>query len=376
MIDSTNKKIKWSYTTRTVSGRPDSLGQAADALRLGGGPPTANDVIVAEVLEIGRHTRIEYGNGTKSQLFLGDLIGVAFGHRYATRQWRGRIPETIDTCHLLSVGGVCGEVVDMSPEMDPPTILRPLGYLLNGDPKRVNLTNYGIKTRTLPPHRPTVILVVGSSMDSGKTTAVYSTVNGISKSGARVCAAKLTGTACAKDLLLMQDAGADRVLDFTDVGHASTAECNTDELRSIATAIIAQLAEEQPDFLVLEIADGVVQRETDMLLRELHTLGCIDYTIYTCNDTLGVREGVRILRDIGLNVVAISGMVACSPLAAQEAQAVSDLPVLQPADLVEPQVIQLFSHADGVARSNASTQPQAVPATATNPGTARTARAG
>jgi len=347
MIDPTNKRIKWSYATRAVSGRPDSLHELIDKLHLGGQPPTANDVVVARVVEIGRHTRIETGSGNKSQLFLGDLVGVVFGHRYATRQWRGRIPESIDSCHMLSVGGVCGEVVDMAPEMDTPTILQPIGYLANGKASRVNLRDHAIPSGTLPADRPRIVLVVGSSMDSGKTTAAVSTVNGLSNAGARVSAAKLTGTASAKDLLRMHDAGAHRVLDFSDAGHASTAECSAAQLRKIATSIIAHLAIDQPDYLVLEIADGVVQRETEMLLRELRALSCVDYTLYTCNDTLGVREGVRILKELGFNVVAISGWVACSPLAAQEAQAVSDLPVLQPADLMNPQVMQLCLDAGG-----------------------------
>ncbi len=350
MSISSSRRIKWSYATRIVPGKPETLTQSTERLGLPSGPPAANDVVVAEVVEIGQHTRIEYDNGARSQLFGGDLLGLAFGHRYATRQWRGRVPDSIETFHMLSIGGLCGEVVDMSPIMEPPTIVKPLGYLLNGDSTRANLTHYGLEKRALPQTRPKAVLVVGSSMDSGKTTAAFSIINGLSKSGAKVSAAKLTGTASAKDVLLMHDAGAARVLDFSDAGHASTAECDVEELRSIATSILAELVGDRPEYVVLEIADGVVQRETDMLLRELHNLGCVDYTVYTCNDTLGVREGLRILREIGMNVVAVSGWVACSPLAAQEAQAVSDLPVLQPEDLMEPGVVELFSVRDTTAK--------------------------
>lgn len=342
MCDHYDRKIKWSYATKAMPDRPSTIGQAAGLLPVDDGPPRANDVFVAEIVEIGRHTRIECQNGRKSRLFVGDLIGVVFGNRYATRQWRGRVPATMNVCHMLSVGGVCGEVVDTSPTMSPPTLVRPLGYVVNGDGRRLNLTDYGIAGRAIPENRPTVILVVGASMDSGKTTAAFSTVNGLSNSGARVCAAKLTGTACAKDLFLMEDAGAERVLDFTSAGYASTADCSIDSLRAIARAIIAELSVDRPDYLVLEIADGIVQRETRMLLRELRSLGCIDYTMYTCNDSMGVREGVRVLRDIGLNVVAISGWVACSPLATEEAQAVSELPILQPMDLLDPGVADVF----------------------------------
>lgn len=351
-----DRRVKWTYATHVVPDAPKTLADAAKSLGYPEGAPRANDIIIAEVVEIGRHTRIEYGDGRKSQLFVGDLLGVVFGHRYATRQWRGRIPNNIESCHLLSVGGVCGEVVDMAPDMEPPTVLRPLGYLLNGQSTRVNLTRFGIRPIVHSADRPTVILVVGSSMDSGKTTAAFSVVNGLTRAGARVYAAKLTGTATMKDPLLMEDAGAAGVLDFTDVGYASTAECSREELKHIATSIITQLSARNTDYLVLEIADGVVQRETEMLLRELHASEYVDYTLYTCNDTLGVREGVRILRDVGMNVIAISGWVACSPLAAQEAQSVSDLPVLQPTDLVDPNIVELFPSARSSGRLISNTK--------------------
>lgn len=187
------------------------------------------------------------------------------------------------------------------------------------------------------------ILVVGASMDSGKTTAAYSVVHGLSQSGARVCAGKLTGTAAAKDLFLMEDAGAIKVLDFTDIGHSSTAKCNRQELWNIVTAIGSHLSILQPDYMVLEIADGLVQRETEMLLELLQEHQYIDYTVYTCNDSLGVQAGVQRLRQYDLNVVAVSGWAACSPLAAQEAQRHTDIPVLQPEELSDPRIADLLA---------------------------------
>ena len=95
---------------------------------------------------------------------------------------------------------------------------------------RVNLESHGLRPATSQFEQPTVILVVGSSMDSGKTTAASSVVHGLSRSNALVCAAKLTGTASLKDRLIMEDAGAAEVLDFTDVGHASTAMCTREQV--------------------------------------------------------------------------------------------------------------------------------------------------
>ena len=222
-----------------------------------------NDVIIAEVVELGRHTKIELPTKRAATLFVGDLVGVAYGYRYATRQFEGVIPPSNGPCHMLSVGGVCGEVVGMPFDMEPPTILRPLGYLRGADGKRVNLERLGIVGSEPPFGAAKVILVVGASMDSGKTTAAYSIVHGLTRAGAVVAAGKVTGTASAKDPLIMEDAGAVKILDFTDAGFVSTAQCSSAQLSNsdaIGTHLLIRT-----DYIVLEIADGIVQRDATAL---------------------------------------------------------------------------------------------------------------
>ncbi len=338
-----HRRIKWGYATHALSDVPAThmdldgrLGRLAE-------PPNANDVIVAEVVEIGRHTKIELPCKLPARLFPGDLVGVAYGYRYATRRFEGTLPTKHEPCHMLTVAGVCGEVVGMPMDERPPTVLRSLGYLLDSSGRRVNLQTHGLKLNGTPLARATTILVVGSSMDSGKTTAAYSVVHGLTRAGARVCAAKLTGTASAKDPLSMEDAGALKVLDFTDLGHASTARCSREQLWNIVTVIRSHLAALRPDYVVFEIADGIVQRETVMLLELFQAHHDVDYVMYACNDSLGVAAGVDRLRQHEFNVAAVSGWVGCSPLAVQEAQAQTDVPVLRPEDLREPDVIRLFA---------------------------------
>lgn len=356
------QKIKWGYVTHRIPVRPAEYGGVEPALLPPSGEPSANDVLVAEVLEIGRHTTIQLSCGHKSRLFDGDVVVVAYGQRYATRQWRGRVPDSMDVCHMLSVGGVCGEVVDTNPSMKVPTVLRPLGFLASEKMQRLNLRDHALGCRPLDAPLPTIVLVVGSAMDSGKTTAAYSTIHGLARSGASVAAAKLTGTAAMKDLLAMDDAGAVEVMDFTSLGFGATAGCSRDELQEIATTVVHKLAQSRPDYIVLEIADGLVQRETDLLLTELAAAGSVDHVIYTCNDSLGVESGVRLLQGRGFSVAGVSGCVACSPLAAQEAQKETEVPVLLAEQLQDASVRSLLPHVDRCATlrvSGAATTPAA-----------------
>lgn len=301
------------------------------------GPPERDDVLVAEVMRIQHHTRIELANARSATLFEGDLVGVAWGHRYATRQFHGVVPDSHEVCQMLSVGGVCGQVIGAASSMRDPTILMPIGGLVDKSGQRVNLHRFGL--RPIPSSAaPTSILVVGSTMDSGKTTAAASIVYGLRRSGARVAAAKLTGTGSAKDLMIVKDAGAVAAIDFTDVGHASTAMSSRQELANIVDVIRSNLAKSKPDYIVMEIADGIVERETKMLLELFQIQQSIDYVIYCCCDSLGVEAGVDRLRQHGLNVAAVSGMATYTPLAAAEARGQTDLPVLQACELKDPKI--------------------------------------
>ncbi len=342
-----SRRIKWAYATQRLDAPPATAREALNRLQSMKASPRANDVIVAEVATIGQHERIELADWQPSTLFPGDLVGVAYGRRYATRQWRGIIPKDPLVCHMLSVAGLCGQVVDAVDSMREPTLLRPLGYLMDGDGKRVNLEAYGLRPDSRIRPSASIILVVGSSMDSGKTTAAYSIINGLTTAGKRVCSAKLTGTASVKDLRQMRDAGAMKVLDFTNAGFASTAGCSREQLMRCATGILSNLSALQPDYVVLEIADGIIQRETKTLLGLLQEKGWIDYVVYTCIDDVGMMAGVERLREYGFNVVAISGLVACSPLAVEEAQPLADIPVLRREQLRDPGVVALFPKSAG-----------------------------
>lgn len=335
-------RIKWAYSTRRVPDRPavhaDLSGRLCDASAC----PRRNDVFVAEVVSIGRHTRIESPETRRTRIFEGDLVGLVYGNRYATKQFEGIVPADLGACHIMSVAGCSGHVVGMSSDLAPPTIVRPLGRLLGADGRPVNLADHALVPTPAAAGvaRPTVVLVVGSSMDAGKTTTCYSLVRGLALTGRRVGAAKLTGTAASKDPMLFHDAGAFRSLDFSDAGHVSTAGCAADELARVHETLTAVLAGDGADVIVLEIADGVVQRETVMLMDHLGRHGLVDHVLYACTDTMGIQHGVEMVERHGLRVRAVTGRVTMSPLSTTEGQAHSPLPVVPTSHLQDAAVAE------------------------------------
>src|SRR5207245_5126411 len=101
------------------------------------------------------------------------------------------------------------------------------------------------------------------------TAASAWVIRGLAASGRRVGAAKLTGTASGRDFGAYRDAGAAPVFDFLDAGWASTARCSPAEVRDIVDLLADHLRAAPVDWAVLEVADGLLQPETNDLLEWL-----------------------------------------------------------------------------------------------------------
>lgn len=292
--------------------------------------PQVGDLALAEVVELGRHTTLETRQGVSTSLFPGDRLLVAFGNRYATDQYEGYVPRRpLGACDLLSIGGVCGDVASMHDAMTSPTRLRLLGSVCDLAARPLNLRSFALPLPSAEPlERPEVLLVVGASMNSGKTTTVGTLARALSRAGNRVAALKVTGTAAGKDGRFFASSGARPVLDFTDAGYPSTYLLELDELLIVYRTLLAYARAAGPEYVVIEIADGIFQRETRMLLESSVLHDTVDHVFFAANDSLSAESGVRALRLAGLPVRATAGMVTRSPLATREAEAATDLPCL------------------------------------------------
>lgn len=334
--------IKWGSVTKILPSKPNTYRQLSNRLLSQDQAPSCHDVLIAQIVDMGRHTGIELEGGRKASLYLGDIVALAFGNRYATNQYEGYVPDHRPLYHMLSQGGVCGEVVSAAYSMGAPTIVRPLGYLADQDGGIANLRSYA-RTKRGSVQLPKIIVAVGSSMDAGKTTMASSIVHGLSNAGKVVHAGKLTGTACVKDLNAMFDAGASMVMDFNHMGFASTFRASDYELREICDGMTNALADGEPDFIVLEIADGVIQEETKTMLNYMKNMSMIDHLCLAVHDALAAPTCVEFLRTMwGITPTLVSGMVTISPLSSREASGLIPYPVLSREELRSPTILAYF----------------------------------
>jgi len=330
------QRAKSSYNTRRID--KDVIA----SLLTGEIIPRAGDLVLAEVVRLGQHKRIELGHGRRATLFPGDEVIVCYGNRYAPDQFEAEIPADLAECHLVAAGGVASLCLSRNSKIRAPTKIRPIGLLADASGKRINMSDWALPALPVLRNNTPVVTVVGTSMNAGKTTTAANMIKGLSRAGLKVGAAKVTGTGAGGDVWLMKDSGAAAVYDFTDAGYVSTHLTAVSELENIASNLLAQLAHDAVDVIVLEIADGLLQEETSGLLRSEKFRAITDSVIFAAGDAMGAHHGVEWLRKNELPVIAVSGALTASPLARREAEQIIDLPVLGTAELSSAEVVGLL----------------------------------
>ncbi len=311
--------------------------------------PKPGDVAQFEILDIGKHTTIQ--SETKRNVFLveGDIILAAYGNRYATGQFEGYVPEKpTELNDIIAIGGVVGILKSKNAEFKDiePTKVRLLGYAVDNKGKVLNTKYYNTKKipfNGIVPNNAKVILSVGSTMDSGKTMSAAFLCRGLKSTGKKVAYIKLTGTTYTKDQDLVYDLGADVTLDFSDAGFPSTFMCAEDEILDLYQTLLLMLESHRPDYIVIEIADGLVQRETDFLLKSKKFMSTVSKVMMSCGDSLSAFFATEHLTHIGFPPVALAGRFTMSPLLIDEVKAATEIPVLTIDELMSGRFVNLFA---------------------------------
>lgn len=294
--------------------------------------PRCGDVVYGRVTRLGFHSGLENKSGRLHVLNDGSKSIFVYGNRYAPDHYEGRVPDRPSVeVDLLSRSGIVGVVKSKNSVLKDPTRVRILGYAVDAEGNVLNTRDYPLIVPSDRPRRATarakMILVVGSSMNSGKSMAASACCWALSTIGYNVRASKVTGTASLKDILHMNDAGASVYNDFTHFGYPSTYLLQEAELLRIFQDIDLKFANNPKNFWVVELADGVLQRETAMLLASPQVQERIHRLVFCAGDALGCIGGLKVLQErFGLVPDAISGIVASSPLARMELSEYSSIP--------------------------------------------------
>lgn len=339
-------KAKIAYTPRNL--KPESVVALLDSSDI---IPDVGDMVLAEITKIGQHAGLELAHGRRSALFVGDEVVVCYGNRYAPDQFEAQVPGDLGPCDLVASGGIAARMNHRHANAKAPTTIKPIGLLAGANNRRINLKDTALpKLVSLFP-RPYTIGVAGTSMNAGKTTTAATLIRGLVNAGYTVGAAKITGTGSGRDTWLMTDAGSKLTLDFTHAGYPSTYLVSPEQIDNIIETLVTNLSAASVDTIVIEIADGLLQRETAALLNSKTFTKTVDSIIFAAGDAMGAAAGAELLARNKLPLAAISGRLTASPLAIIETEKATGLPVLDKTALSSPGIVEMLQIRQQISRS-------------------------
>lgn len=295
--------------------------------------PRSGDVVLAAVTRLGQHRKIEQPSGRRAALHVGDEILLAYADRYAPDQYESHVPSDLGRTQLVASGGIASEMLSHSFDVRNATDIVPIGLVGDGHGRPLNVADFALPPAPQPVGRPRTIAVLGTSMNSGKTTTIHYLVHGLSRAGVRTGVTKVTGTGSGGDYWVMFDAGAHVMLDFTDAGLASTYRQPMSRVENAFVELTDHLAAAGSEVRFVEVADGLFQQETSRLISSEIFGSTVDVVLFAAGEAMGAAAGVAHLRSKGLPVAAVSGRLTRSPLAVRETQDALGIPVLDLAQL-------------------------------------------
>lgn len=303
---------RWSWACRVMPNM-DCISVSSTPARC----PQPGDLALVEVESIGSHERITTKDNQRLRIYHGDYLVGVFGNRYATDAYEAVIQGSTNLS-LLTAGGMIGTVLSRHRSIGKPTTLRLVGYLTDASGEILNLPK--LTFRPGKPKRPVgnLVGVVGTGMNAGKTTSCVHLIKSLSSRGLQVAALKLTGSVSNRDQDEMKAAGATRVMDFSDYGFPSTYLLEKSTILSLFDTMMADLESLRPDVIVMEIADGVLQRETRMLLEDEGLRQQMSAVVLAADNALSARYGVSLLEEQGQKVAGVTGLITSSPLCMKE----------------------------------------------------------
>ncbi len=257
------------------------------------------DYVVCEVLgRPGPLYNIERPSGRMCQVFDGDLVVGALGVRAATLEGVGSWADVGEdgAMHALTSAGLLGKATSVSPLLPSLMDLKYKGHVTRGP--KLTMKQFCPDVEVVPFEMP-VVLLIGTSMSSGKTASGRVIVHELAEMGLKVAAAKLTGAARFRDMLSWKDAGATEVFDFVDVGLPSTV-CPPKDFSGALRQLLSRIAATQADVLVAEAGASPLEPYNGSVAMELLD-GQVKMLVLSASDpyaVLGVQHAFSMKPDL------------------------------------------------------------------------------
>jgi len=303
----------------------DKIGSATSPLNLAktvavigeNSAPKVGDVVVVRALsESVTYGNLELPNGRLAKISRNDVLFGVLGKRRALKGFVGDVPDAIksgDKLHLLNMGGVIGVCKGHHSSFSDAIEVEVLGVACDENDRILNIGDNALQPTDFLKGSAPIVIVAGTCMHSGKTVAATEIIKQAHHAGLKVAGAKMSGIACLRDTLFMEDHGACATASFLDCGLPSTV--GIADLAPVAKAILNHLNTFEPDLIIVELGDGIVGGySVDSVLQDFEIKKAIASFVFCASDYVGVIGGISVLRNLGIEIDVIAGSVTDSQM--------------------------------------------------------------
>jgi hypothetical protein len=303
----------------------DKIGSASSPLNLSrtvavvsaSDSPRAGDVVVVRALtDSATYNLLELLTGRLAKINPGDVLIGVLGRRRALKGFVGDVPDTVnagDRLHLLNMGGVIGSCTGHHSSLSDAIQVEVIGLASDENGRVLNIADAALPQQTSLGETAPLVIIAGTCMNSGKTYAATELIKQATRAGLRVAAAKLSGIACLRDTLNMEDHGAIAIASFLDCGLPSTVGATN--LAAVAKTIISRLNESSPDLIVIELGDGLLGGySVEAVFEDAELREATAAVIFCASDYVGAWGGIELLRRRGIEIDVIAGSVTDSQM--------------------------------------------------------------
>src|SRR5260370_38565370 len=142
---------------------------------------------------------LELPSGRLAKINPVDLLLGVLGRRRALKGFVGDVPETVqagDHLHLLNMGGVIGFCTGHHSSLGDAIKVEVIGLVCDEGGRVLNIADAALPARSNLGETAPIVMIAGTSMNSGKTYAATELIKQATPPGLKVAAAKLSGVAC------------------------------------------------------------------------------------------------------------------------------------------------------------------------------------
>jgi hypothetical protein len=292
------------------------------------------DVCAFELPGEGFPITVESPTGRIMAIAPGDNFLATPGHRESTRWVSGVIPGggliPGSDYWVLADCGVVGELVG-----DPPSELghfgrvRYLGTVCGGHGETLNIRQFGFTGSAKFDRNTPVYLLLGTSGDSGKTTAGIAVVRALRIKGhTTVIALKATGTSSVAEMATYEDFGAAHAFDCIDFGLPTTYPSGRAGISTIFDNALDYCLSLPAEALVIECGGDLFGANVPEFIACLKAR-CSDLKIIlAAADALGALGAKHALAEVGLEISLITGPCTDTPTLRQRTEALCRVPAI------------------------------------------------